>query len=125
VDGRDRREAHPAAGALARAGPRARRRGRVRRGDADVGADPQGRARPDDPRSPREARQGRIAGMRFSLWPSLNRSWADVVDAVRHAEATGWDGVYVADHFMNDANARGPVETPTLEATAALAALAG
>jgi F420-dependent oxidoreductase-like protein len=62
--------------------------------------------------------------MRFSLWPSLTQPWADVADAVRHAEATGWDGVYVADHFMGDAGAPWPVEIPTLEATAALAALA-
>jgi F420-dependent oxidoreductase-like protein len=62
--------------------------------------------------------------MRFSLWPSLTQPWPDVVDAVRHAEDTGWDGVYVADHFMGDAGAPWPVEIPTLEATAALAALA-
>ena len=62
--------------------------------------------------------------MRFSIWPSLTQPWADVVDVVQHAEATGWDGVYVADHFMGDAGAPWPVEIPTLEATAALAALA-
>jgi len=62
--------------------------------------------------------------MRFSIWPSLTQSWSDVVDAVRHAEATGWDGAYVADHFMGDAGGPFPVEIPTLEATAALAALA-
>jgi F420-dependent oxidoreductase-like protein len=62
--------------------------------------------------------------MRFSIWPSLTQSWADVVDVVSHAEATGWDGVYLADHFMGDAGAPWPVEIPTLEATAALAALA-
>jgi probable F420-dependent oxidoreductase len=62
--------------------------------------------------------------MRFSLWPSLTQPWPDVVDAVRHAEDSGWDGVYLADHFMGDAGAPWPVEIPTLEATAALAALA-
>jgi F420-dependent oxidoreductase-like protein len=62
--------------------------------------------------------------MRFSIWPSLTQPWADVVDVVSHAEATGWDGVYLADHFMGDAGAPWPVEIPTLEATAALAALA-
>ena len=62
--------------------------------------------------------------MRFSIWPNLAQPWTDVVDAVRHAESTGWDGVYVADHFMGDAGGFGPAETPTLEATAALAALA-
>jgi alkanesulfonate monooxygenase SsuD/methylene tetrahydromethanopterin reductase-like flavin-dependent oxidoreductase (luciferase family) len=63
-------------------------------------------------------------GMRFSLWAGLNQAWADVVEGVRHADATGWDGVYVADHFMGDANGPFPVEVPTLEATAALSALA-
>ncbi len=62
--------------------------------------------------------------MRFSVWPSLTQPWADVVEVVEHAEATGWDGVYLADHFMGDAGAPWPVEIPTLEATAALAALA-
>ena len=62
--------------------------------------------------------------MRFSIWPNLAQPWADVLEVSRHAEATGWDGVYVADHFMGDGGALGAVETPTLEATAALAALA-
>lgn len=62
--------------------------------------------------------------MRFSVWPSLTQPWPDVLDAVRHAETTGWDGVYVADHFMGD-EAAFPLETPTFEATASLAALAG
>jgi probable F420-dependent oxidoreductase len=65
-----------------------------------------------------------VTDVRFSIWPSLSQPWADVLDAVRHAEATGWDGVYVADHFMGDGGGFGPEETPTLEATAALAALA-
>jgi F420-dependent oxidoreductase-like protein len=62
--------------------------------------------------------------MRFSIWPSLAQPWADVAAAVEHAEATGWDGVYVADHFMGDGGGFGPEEAPVLEATAALAALA-
>lgn len=44
--------------------------------------------------------------------------------AARHAEATGWDGVYVADHFMGSGGEFGPDTTPNLEATAVLAALA-
>lgn len=61
--------------------------------------------------------------MRFSVWPNLQQPWSDVVEVVRHAEATGWDRAYVADHFMGDGGGFGPVETPTLEATAAIAAL--
>lgn len=62
--------------------------------------------------------------MRFSIWPSLQQPWADVLEVVRHAEATGWDGAYVADHFMGSGGEFGPDTTPNLEATAALAALA-
>lgn len=62
--------------------------------------------------------------MRFSIWTSLSQPWAGVLDVARHAEATGWDGVYVADHFMGSGGEWGPDTTPNLEATAALAALA-
>ncbi|MFV0526188.1 MAG: LLM class flavin-dependent oxidoreductase [Acidimicrobiales bacterium] len=62
--------------------------------------------------------------MRFSYWPSLSQPWSEILASVRHAEATGWDGVYVADHFMGDGTAFGAVTTPVLEGTAALSALA-
>ena len=62
--------------------------------------------------------------MRFSVWPSLSQPWSDVVEVATHAEATGWDGVYVADHFMGDGERAGDTITPMLEATAGLAALA-
>jgi len=63
--------------------------------------------------------------MELSLWPSTNQSWADLLEGVRHAEATGWHSVYVADHFMGDGAAFGAATSPWLEATAVLAALAG
>jgi len=62
--------------------------------------------------------------MRFSLWASLSNPWADVLDGARHVEASGWDGVYVADHFMADVPGPFAPDTPNLEATAAVAALA-
>jgi F420-dependent oxidoreductase-like protein len=62
--------------------------------------------------------------MRFSIWPNLAQPWADVLAVVRHAEATGWDGAYVADHFMGDGGGFGPETTPQLEATGAISALA-
>ena len=84
----------------------------------------------DRPRSPadldrtvklvRSRRYGRRP-MRFSVWPSLAQPWSDVVAVATHAEATGWDGVYVADHFMGDGERAGGTITPTFEATAALA----
>jgi alkanesulfonate monooxygenase SsuD/methylene tetrahydromethanopterin reductase-like flavin-dependent oxidoreductase (luciferase family) len=62
--------------------------------------------------------------MRFSIWPSLMQPWSDVLEVATYAAATGWDGVYVADHFMGDGTSFGAEDTPTLEATAAVAALA-
>jgi alkanesulfonate monooxygenase SsuD/methylene tetrahydromethanopterin reductase-like flavin-dependent oxidoreductase (luciferase family) len=61
--------------------------------------------------------------VRFSVWPSAAQSWAEVLATAQHAESTGWDGVYVADHFMGDGNAFGADATPMLEATSMLAAL--
>lgn len=62
--------------------------------------------------------------MRFAVWPNLMQPIGDVLDVARHAEATGWDGVWVADHFMGDGAGFGRPEAPTFEATAAVAALA-
>jgi F420-dependent oxidoreductase-like protein len=48
--------------------------------------------------------------MRFAVWPDIGQPWDAVVDVARHAEATGWDGIYVADHFMpNQEDTSGPV----------------
>ncbi|MEY2403228.1 MAG: hypothetical protein QOD38_779 [Acidimicrobiaceae bacterium] len=63
--------------------------------------------------------------MRFSIWPSPMRAWADVLDIAHHAEATGWDGLYFADHFMpNDPEGERPLDGPTLECWAVLGGLA-
>ena len=54
--------------------------------------------------------------MRFSVWPSPMRSWDHILELSRHAEDTGWDGVYFADHFMpNDFTGDNPLDGPTLE----------
>jgi F420-dependent oxidoreductase-like protein len=59
--------------------------------------------------------------MRFAFWPGSANSWDDVLALSRHAEASGWDGIYFADHFMpNQADTSGP----TLECLTVLAALA-
>ncbi|MFN8039694.1 MAG: LLM class flavin-dependent oxidoreductase [Acidimicrobiales bacterium] len=62
--------------------------------------------------------------MRLSIWPRLSQPAGDVVEVARHADATGWDGVWVADHFMGDGGGFGAEDTPMLEATAVLGALA-
>ncbi len=60
--------------------------------------------------------------MRFSFWISTQHTWAETLDLASHAEATGWDGLWVADHFMpNDDTA---LDQPMHEALALLAALA-
>jgi F420-dependent oxidoreductase-like protein len=38
--------------------------------------------------------------MRFSFWPSTGRPWSEILRIARHCEATGWDGLYLSDHFM-------------------------
>lgn len=64
--------------------------------------------------------------MRFSFWPWLSKPWSELSGLVQHVETTGWDGVYLADHFMGDEGGGfGAVEDPLLESTAALAVLAG
>ena len=63
----------------------------------------------------------RSAAMRFSVWPTSPSRGPTSLAVATHAEATGWDGVYVADHFMGDGEQAGGTITPMLEATAALA----
>ena len=41
--------------------------------------------------------------MRFSFWPTPSLPFADVLTLARHAETTGWDGLWYADHFMPNA----------------------
>jgi alkanesulfonate monooxygenase SsuD/methylene tetrahydromethanopterin reductase-like flavin-dependent oxidoreductase (luciferase family) len=61
-------------------------------------------------------------GVLFSVWISASTPWADTLAVARHAEATGWDGLWLADHFMN--NGDGPNDVPSNEAFALLAGLA-
>ncbi|MEX0768752.1 MAG: TIGR03560 family F420-dependent LLM class oxidoreductase [Microthrixaceae bacterium] len=61
--------------------------------------------------------------MHLSIWPSAQQSWQSIVEVTQHAERTGWRGVYFWDHFMGDGAGFGPANTPTLEASAVLAAL--
>ena len=59
--------------------------------------------------------------MRFSVWPAPSETWEEVLGVANLAEATGWDGVWFADHFMpNTPEAEGPV----MECWSVLAGLA-
>jgi F420-dependent oxidoreductase-like protein len=59
--------------------------------------------------------------MKFSIWPNPSEPWDDLIGLVQHCEATGWDGVYVSDHFVpNFGDLNGPVG----ECTALMAGMA-
>lgn len=62
--------------------------------------------------------------MRFSIWPSPARPWAETLELTQHCEATGWDGVYFADHFMPNGPDATPLDGDSLECFSVLAALA-
>jgi probable F420-dependent oxidoreductase len=38
--------------------------------------------------------------MRFSVWPSPERTWTELCDVARAADAGGWHGIWFADHYM-------------------------
>jgi alkanesulfonate monooxygenase SsuD/methylene tetrahydromethanopterin reductase-like flavin-dependent oxidoreductase (luciferase family) len=60
--------------------------------------------------------------MRLCFWISSHLTWDEILAQARHAEASGWDGIYVADHFMpNDDDAVGQ---PMHECFSLLAGLA-
>jgi F420-dependent oxidoreductase-like protein len=61
--------------------------------------------------------------MRLSIWPGAGQPYADILEVTRHAEATGWDGVYVADHFMPNAGPGRDTSLPVLECGTLIAAL--
>ncbi|HUW03076.1 MAG TPA: TIGR03560 family F420-dependent LLM class oxidoreductase [Acidimicrobiales bacterium] len=62
--------------------------------------------------------------MRFSIWPSPANSWDDILALTQHCEATGWDGVYFADHFMPNAADTTTMDGPTIECWSVLTGLA-
>jgi F420-dependent oxidoreductase-like protein len=66
-----------------------------------------------------------LSAVRFSLWPSSSQPYAEFVEVARHAESTGWDGLFVADHFMGSGTTPvQPADQPMLEAGSLAAALA-
>jgi F420-dependent oxidoreductase-like protein len=63
--------------------------------------------------------------MRFSVWPSPERPWAETRAIVRACDEAGWDGAYFADHFMpNDPGGTRAKDGPVLECWSVLAGLA-
>jgi alkanesulfonate monooxygenase SsuD/methylene tetrahydromethanopterin reductase-like flavin-dependent oxidoreductase (luciferase family) len=62
--------------------------------------------------------------VKFSLWPRNNRVPADLLEEVRTAEADGWYGVWLADHYMPNTGGITPARGDTYECWALLPALA-
>ncbi|HET6810669.1 MAG TPA: TIGR03560 family F420-dependent LLM class oxidoreductase [Acidimicrobiales bacterium] len=62
--------------------------------------------------------------MRFSVWPSPQRTWPQVREIVERCDETGWDGAYFADHFMPDDPDGKPTDGAYLECWSVLAGLA-
>ncbi|NNL86539.1 MAG: TIGR03560 family F420-dependent LLM class oxidoreductase [Myxococcales bacterium] len=59
--------------------------------------------------------------MRFGFWPNPRSSWPELLELCQHAESTGWDGIWYADHFMP---AAADNSGPTNESWTFLSALA-
>jgi F420-dependent oxidoreductase-like protein len=51
----------------------------------------------------------------------MEQSWDEILAAAIHAEKTGWDGIWVADHFMPDGER---TSVPRLEAWTTIAGIA-
>jgi len=59
--------------------------------------------------------------MKFSAWLGSATPWPDLLDEAQHLAKTGWDGIWVADHFMPN---REDNLGPTQEVWTVLAGLA-
>lgn len=59
--------------------------------------------------------------MKFAAWINLSTPWDAVLDQAKHVEDTGWDGIYLADHFMPNAEDN---SGPTQECWTSMAAIA-
>lgn len=62
--------------------------------------------------------------MRFSIWPSPIQPWDEILELTSHCEATGWDGVYFADHFMPNGPDETPLDGDMIECWSVISALA-
>jgi len=59
--------------------------------------------------------------MRFGFWPAASNPWAEILTVARHAETSGWDRLWFADHFMPNAD---DTSAPVHESWTVLTALA-
>src|SRR3954454_1897748 len=61
--------------------------------------------------------------MRLWIGPGAGQPYDAILEVAKHADATGWDGVYVADHFMVNAVPGRDPAGPVLECGTLIAAL--
>ena len=59
--------------------------------------------------------------MRFSIWLATEQTWDELLGSAEHAERTGWDGIYLSDHFMANGERS---SKPRLEAWTTIAGVA-
>ncbi len=62
--------------------------------------------------------------MKFSWWPRNNRVPAELLEEAQAAEANGWYGVWLADHYMPDTGDTAPARGDVYECWALLPAVA-
>ena len=62
--------------------------------------------------------------MKFSIWPRNDRSPSDLLTDVRAAEAAGWYGAWLADHYMPNTGDTTPARGDVYECWSLLPAMA-
>jgi alkanesulfonate monooxygenase SsuD/methylene tetrahydromethanopterin reductase-like flavin-dependent oxidoreductase (luciferase family) len=62
--------------------------------------------------------------VKLSLWPSTSDPAADILAEARAADADGWHGVWLADHYMPNTGTAAPADGPTHEVWGLLPAVA-
>lgn len=62
--------------------------------------------------------------MEYSLWPNLSHDPAEVLDLARWADATGWHGIWCADHYMPNTGSEAVTRGQVHECWAMLPAIA-
>jgi F420-dependent oxidoreductase-like protein len=61
--------------------------------------------------------------MRFSVWMRAYEPWREMANEARHIDEAGWNGIWVADHFMPMSNVRGDGPRETWAMLSAIAAV--
>lgn len=62
--------------------------------------------------------------MKFSLWPNAGHPASEILTAAQQADAAGWHGVWVADHYMPNTGDATPASGDYHEAWALVPAIA-